>query len=124
MKLETTSVSNETLVGEIAKLKATGYRFVTLTAIDIDETTVEILYHFDKDLDIIHLKLTAEKGGAVPSISGLLFGAFLVENEIKEQFGVDFPGLVLDFGGTLLLEEEVRRTPFCKYGIKRAETTE
>ena len=120
MKLETTSVAAGDVVGEVAKLKAEGYRFVTLTAIDLDETTVEILYHFDKDLEIVHLRLEAEKGGAVPSITGVLFGAFLVENEIKEQFGVEFTDLALDFGGTLLLEDEVRSTPFCKYGIKQA----
>ena len=29
--------------------------------------------------------------------------------------------MVLDFGGTLYLDEEVTRTPFCKYGVVRKD---
>ncbi len=121
MKLETTSVSLENIVSETARYKAEGFRFVTMTAVDKDENTVDILYHFDKDLSIHHLALEAPKEGKTPSVSSVFFTAFLVENEIAEQFGVKFDGLVLDFDGTMLLEEEVRSTPFCKYGIKTRE---
>lgn len=121
MKLETTPVSLENIVSEVTRYKQSGFRFVTMTAIDRDENTVDILYHFDKDLSIVHLTLEAPKQGSVPSVSEVFFTAFLVENEIAEQFGIKFDGLVLDFGGTLLLEDEVRSTPFCKYGIKKQE---
>ncbi len=57
----------------------------------------------------------------MPSISPVYFAAFLIENEIEDQFGIKFDGLVLDFGGTLYLEEEVMRTPFCKYGRDRKD---
>lgn len=119
MELNTELVSSEELTGKIARFKGEGHRFVTMTAVETDEETVDILYHFDKGLSLTHLRLSASKGEEIPSISPVFFAAFLVENEICEQFGVRFDGLVLDFGGTLLLEDEVRSTPFCKYGIKR-----
>jgi ech hydrogenase subunit D len=82
---------------------------------------MELLYHFDKDLKDRHLRMKIAKGASVPSISPVYFAAFLIENEIEDQFGVKFDGLVLDFGGTLYLEEEVMRTPFCKYGVTRTD---
>jgi ABC-type glycerol-3-phosphate transport system substrate-binding protein len=44
-----------------------------------------------------------------------------VENEIIDQFGVTFENLVLDFGGSLYLDDndDITATPFCKYGVKR-----
>jgi ech hydrogenase subunit D len=58
----------------------------------------------------------------MPSISPAFFAAFLVENEILDQFGTIFEDLVLDFGGTLYLDEDddITATPFCKYGVKKA----
>ena len=40
------------------------------------------------------------------------FAAFLVENEIQDQFGLHFDGLALDYDEGLYLEEEAGRTPF------------
>ena len=68
-----------------------------------------------------HLRVTVAKKVPVPTLSTVFFAAFLVENEIQDQFGIKFDGLVVDFGGTLYLDddEEVIRTPFCKYGVVR-----
>ena len=71
-------------MGEVAKMKVQGYRLVTLSCMEIDETTVDILYHFDKDLELKHLRLTAAKRSPVPSISPVYFAALLVENEIQD----------------------------------------
>ena len=121
MEDRTIPVTLETVVDVVTKIKAEGNRLVTMTCVDIDEENVEILYHFDKDLEDRHLRMTAAKKTAVPSISPVYFAAFLIENEIEDQFGIKFDGLVLDFGGTLYLEEEVMRTPFCKYGVIRKD---
>ncbi len=121
MAYETITVTPETVVGEVTKIKDEGYRFLTMTAVDLDEENIDLMYHFDKDLDPRHLRMTVAKKNSVPSISGVYFAAFLIENEIEDQFGTQFDGLVLDFGGTLYLEEEVMRTPFCKYGVVRSE---
>jgi ech hydrogenase subunit D len=121
VEFKTNPVTLETVVAEVTKIKAEGCRLITMTCVDIDEEHVELLYHFDKDLKDSHLRMTVAKKVPVPSISPVYFAAFLIENEIEDQFGIKFDGLVLDFGGTLYLEEEVMRTPFCKYGVIRKD---
>ncbi|MCP3943883.1 MAG: NADH-quinone oxidoreductase subunit C [Desulfobacteraceae bacterium] len=120
--LDTLHLTKETLREEVEKMKSKGYRFVTITCLEIDEDFVELLYHFDKDLELIHYRMQVAKGTTMPSVSTIFFAAFLVENEIYDQFGIKFDDLVLDFGGTLYLdedEEEVTSTPFCRYSVKR-----
>lgn len=124
MNEPTISVTLETLVGDVARVKVEGHRFVTLTCVEVDETTLEILYHFDHDLRLKHLRLRFPKGSSVPSISPVYFAAVLVENEIQDLFGVRFEGLPIDYQGTFYLEEEARRTPFCRYSIQTRKKQE
>jgi len=98
-----------------------GWRLVTLTAVDTGEAGFDILYHYDKDLVMKHYRLSIPKETVVPSISPIYFTALLVENEIIDQFGICFSDLVLDFGGALYLEEEVRTTPFCKVSVAQKQ---
>lgn len=121
MKDKTVIVTPDTVVGEVTKIKEEGYRFVTMSTVDLDEESIDVLYHFDKALVERHLRMVVSKTKPVPSVSGVYFAAFLIENEIQDHFGLKFEGLVLDFGGTLYLEEEVMRTPFCKYGVVRKD---
>jgi len=123
VELKTSPVTFETLTGQVLKLKTDGYRFVTITCNELDSDTLDLIYHFDKDLELIHLRVQTGKGTTVPSISPVFFASFLVENEIDDQFGLKFSDLVLDFGGSLYLDNEVRSTPFCKYGIKESNNT-
>ncbi len=106
---------------ETKDLKEKGFRFVTLTCVEIDEDNLEILYHFDKDLQMKNYRVKMKKNEMAESISDIFFASFLVENEIIDQFGVKFNGLVLDFGGTLYLGDNAESTPFCKYGIKKTK---
>lgn len=117
--LPTTDIASDALKGEVLKLKADGYRFVTMTCVDLDEDSVDLIYTFDRDLTMIHLRMRQAKANPAPSISDVLFAAFLVENEIQDQFGICFDGLVLDFKRSLYLEDEVGTTPFCKYSVTR-----
>lgn len=118
MREEIIPVGAEALVGEVAKLKVQGYRLVTLSCTELDATAVDILYHFDKGLGLKHLRLTAAKTIPVPSISPVFFAALLVENEIQDFFGLQFEGLVVDYRGTLYLEEESLKMPFCRFSIR------
>jgi len=111
------AISPENVVGETAKMKVEGYRFVTLSCVELDETTVDILYHFDREFQLKHLRLTVPKDAPVPSISPVYFAAFLVENEIQDLFGIRFQGLAIDYDRTLYLDEDVKKTPFCKYVV-------
>jgi ech hydrogenase subunit D len=120
MREEIVPVSADALVGEVAKLKVQGYRLVTLSCTELDEATLDILYHFDKDLGLKHLRLTAAKSSAVPSISPVYFAALLVENEIQDFFGLRFDGLLVDYQGSLYLEEEALKTPYCRFSLRTA----
>jgi ech hydrogenase subunit D len=105
------------VVEKVAKKKIDGYRFVTMSCAELDENTIDILYHFDKDLRLINLRLTVPRNTAVPSISTVYLAAFLVENEMQDLFGIRFKELVIDYERTLYLEAEVKITPFCKYAV-------
>jgi ech hydrogenase subunit D len=117
---EVISVSLDDMIEKVAKKKVEGYRFVTMSCAQLDENTIDILYHLDKDLKLINFRLTVPKNAAVPSISPVYFAAFLVENEMQDLFDIRFTGLVIDYERTLYLEEEVKITPFCKYSISAA----
>ena len=117
---EVISVSLDDVIEKVAKKKVEGYRFVTLSCAELDENTIDILYHLDKDLKLINFRLTVARNAAVASISPVYFAAFLVENEMQDLFEIRFTGLVIDYERTLYLEEEVKITPFCKYSISAA----
>ncbi len=121
--MKTNKITKEKLIEKCEVLKISGYRFVTITCLEIDEDYLEMIYHFDKDLKIVHHRMRVKKDETVPSLSSVFFAAFLVENEIIDQFGVSFENLVLDFGGTLYLDDndDITSTPFCRYGVKRPE---
>jgi ech hydrogenase subunit D len=117
MLKELLPVGIDNLLGETAAVKMAGYRFVTLTCTAVDENHFDILYHFDRGLELKHLRLTLAAGTAVPSISPIYFAAFLVENEIQDLFGIRFAGLAIDYERTLYGDEKTRVTPFCKYTV-------
>lgn len=114
----TPNVAIDNIISQTRALKDEGFRFVTMSSADLGES-VCVMYHLDKDLELVNLKVEVPKGKKVPSISSVYSSAFLVENEIAEHFGVEFDGLPIDFQGMLYLDEEVQRTPFCKIGITR-----
>ena len=121
MSIEAINTAPGELVAKVTQLKNDGWRLVTFTSVELNETDMEVLYHFDKDLKLTNLRVPVKKGGTLPSVSGVLFAAFLIENEIRDQFGLVFEGLVLDFGGKLYLDDEAERTPFCKFAVTRKE---
>lgn len=90
-----------------------GLRFMTATCLDAGED-YELYYHFADGADMSHLHLQVKKGTPVPSISGIYMCAFLVENEIKELFGVPIEDIVIDYRGHLLLTDGGPVTPMLK----------
>jgi ech hydrogenase subunit D len=119
----TIELSSEHVISETKKLKDRGFRLVTLSSADLGES-IDLLYHLDNDLELVNLRVNVPKEKNTPSITSVYPCAVLVENEIKEHFGVTFDGLSLDFAGMLYLDDEVRKTPFCKIGVKRIDTKE
>jgi len=94
-------------------LKQDGYRFVTMTCCDEGEVH-DVLYHFDKNYELKHLRVKVRKGESLPSISGIYFAALLVENEMKDLLGVAVNGMLIDFQGHFILAEGAPKTPLNK----------
>lgn len=109
-------VTPDHLVNEVQQLQFAGYRFVTATSVDNDGT-FDLLYTFDRQGAMRHLRIVVAAHDAVPSISRIYSCAVLVENEIKELFGVNITDIAIDYGGRLLLSEGAPETPMaCKGG--------
>lgn len=98
---------------EVWKLKQDGYRFVTMTCCDRGEAH-DILYHFDKNYQLKHLRVSLPKGTDLPSVSSIFFAALLVENEMKDLLGVKVAGMAIDFGGRFMLAEGAPEAPLNK----------
>jgi ech hydrogenase subunit D len=82
------------------RLRAAGWRFVTATAVPEPEGWM-LLYHFERDEQLCHLRTRVERDEPVPAIDDAYPAAFLVENEMSELQGVRFSGLSIDYGGRL-----------------------
>lgn len=113
---EATPITLDEVRGEAKRMFAGAWRLVTQTVNDRGDEGVDIFFHYDKDLEEKHFRLTVPKGTVIPSISGIYFAALLVENENRDLFGLEYEGLVLDFNRTLYLEEagDPIVAPFCK----------
>ena len=102
-------VSIENLHAEVARYKATGYRFVTATSVEDtenDDGGFWVYYHFDKDLNKEHFKVHIKKDQELESISSIFWAAFVVENEIQELHGIKILNKAIDFAGRLMLAED------------------
>ncbi|MDL2291182.1 NADH-quinone oxidoreductase subunit C [Desulfovibrio sp. OttesenSCG-928-F20] len=113
---EATPITLDGLKNSAKEMFDDDWRFVTSTVVDLGDKGFDILYHYDKDLDEVHYRLTVPRGTVLPSISDIYFAALLVENENRDLFGLEYEGLVLDFNRTFYLEEagDPVTAPFCK----------
>lgn len=93
-------------------LKASGFRFVTMTACTNSDETVDIFYSFDYEYKLVTLKTTVPAGAIVHSLSEVYLAAAFVENEISELFEVKFSDLAIDYGGRFMLAEGAPDSPF------------
>ncbi|NNJ28870.1 NADH-quinone oxidoreductase subunit C [Lacrimispora defluvii] len=92
-------ISPNDLLTEIMKIKNDGYRLVAITC--TNKNGMELTYSFDKDYELLNLRLTTDTETELPSISILYPYSFLYENEIKELFGVKITGIMPDFNDNL-----------------------
>ena len=109
------SVTPEALLDEVAKIRFAGYKLVTLSCVELDASTVDILYHFDREFQLRHFRVSTPRNTVIPSISPIFPAAFLVENEIQDLFNIAFSDLSIDFKRTLFLENGTKLGPLCRY---------
>jgi ech hydrogenase subunit D len=116
MKGEIKAPTPDSVVGETARMAAGGYRFVTMSCVAAGNGKIDVLYHFDKDFEMKHFRLSVTEGDTIPSISRIYFAAFLVENEIQDLFGIRVEGMVIDYENTFYREKECPSSPFLSRG--------
>lgn len=92
-------ISPNDLLTEIMKIKNDGYRLVAISC--TNKNGMELTYSFDKDYELLNIRLITDTQTELPSISILYPYSFLYENEIKELFGVKITGIMPDFNDNL-----------------------
>ena len=92
-------ISANDLLAETLKIKNDGYRLVAVTC--TNKNGMELTYSFDKDHELLNLRLLTDTETELPSISIIYPYSFLYENEIKELFGVKIIGITPDFNDSL-----------------------
>ncbi len=110
-------ISKEQLLIEAQEARYNGYRFVTATCVDLGDGSFDVIYHFDKELEMKNYRVTVKKDEELPSISKIFFCAILVENEIKELFGLNIDNIAIDYGGHMLLSDDALSSPMAKQQI-------
>ena len=103
----------DNLASRVLEMKNRQARLVTATCLDQGEK-LELRYHFDVDGGLEDIRLQVAKGTAVPSITPIYLCALLIENELKDFFGVSFEHMAVDFGSKMLLHTEAATTPMRK----------
>ena len=109
------SVPVEEIVKHVSEHKASGCRLVTISCTELPEGQLDLLYHFDKDLAMDHIRTTANAGSRIPSISGIYFAALVIENEIQDFFDIRFDGLVVDYNGHFEIVGEEELSEDCSF---------
>lgn len=107
------TITLEDQISKIAALIPQGYRLVTMTAVDSGDH-FDIYYHFDRNYELLNLKLELAKDAELPSITEVCPCAFVIENEIQDLFGITVTGLELDFSKHFILNEDAPEKPFCR----------
>ena len=113
-------VDKNTIVNEGKKLLDAGGKFVSAVCNDLDPE-LEVTYFFssNRGTNMTGLRYTVAKGEEVPSLSGVTLSTVLIENEMKELFGLKVKGIAIDYGGNMLLAHDSPVTPMLKE--KKAE---
>lgn len=110
-------ITRDQLLGEVQSMMYNDYRFVTATCVDNGDESFDVFYHFDRDLEMRNYRIKVKKGDEIPSISRIYFCALLVENEIKELFGLNITDILVDYGGHMLLTDDAPDSPMVKQQI-------
>lgn len=108
-------INKDDIVSEGKKLLDAGAKFVTAVCSDLDEK-LEVTYLFsaNRGTELTGLRYKIGKNEEVASLSGTTLATVLIENEMKELFGLKVKDLAIDYGGHLLLAQDSPVTPLLK----------
>jgi ech hydrogenase subunit D len=104
--MESKTVTQAELQGIVNGLKARGARLITIVGVDAGEN-LEVIYFFHTGVSQTkQYKIIVPKAGGneeIDSITPLIPGAYIAENELSEMFGVRVKGMP----GRFFLHESV-----------------
>lgn len=106
-------VSKEDILRVAEELASQGLRLATATCLDQGDH-FEVIYHFQQGHETENVRVMVGKDEELPSISGAMFSAVLIENEISEFFGLRITGMAIDYHGHMLLGEESPVAPLLR----------
>ncbi|MEN6317475.1 MAG: NADH-quinone oxidoreductase subunit C [Syntrophaceae bacterium] len=108
-------INKNDIVSEGKKLLDGGAKFVTAVCSDLGEK-LEVTYLFSstRGTELTCLRYIIGKDEEVASLSGTTLSTVLIENEMKELFGLKVKDLAIDYGGHLLLAQDSPVTPLLK----------
>ncbi len=108
-------IKKDELLAEGRKFLDAGGKFMTAVCSDLDEY-LEVTYFFSLNAGTVMngLRYKVAKDEDVPSFSGVTLATVLIENEMKELFGLKVTNLAIDYGGHLLLAQDSPVTPLLK----------
>ncbi len=101
-----TEISRDRLKESVIELRDQDWRLITASGIPRGDGAYTVLYHFEKDDRLRHLRVELAAGEPLPSIGLICPGASLVENEMIELQGVPVVDLAVDYGGRLYRDFE------------------
>lgn len=110
---EVAEVELAQLLAVVQELAEQGHRLVSITGVDAGDV-FELLYHFDRDLRLSHLRVRLPKGEELPSITRLYFCAFVPENELQDLFGLKVANSAIDYGGHMFLSHDSPEAPLVR----------
>lgn len=106
------------LVVKATQMRRDGYRLVQISCILAD--AFEITYSFDKDLDLVNLRVSVPKTEPIiPSITEPYLCAFTYENELQDLFGLTVTDMKINFNGNFY--QTAVKTPFNPGATKTPE---
>lgn len=103
------AIQKTELAAKAAEMSKNGFRLVQIGCTLTD--VFEITYSFDKDYDLINMRVSVPKSDAViPSITEQYLCAFTYENELQDLFGLTITDMKLNFNGNFY--QTAFKTPF------------
>lgn len=108
-------ISKDQLLAEVKKYADAKAKFVTGVCNDMGDK-FEVTYYFNATpaMDMSALRFTVGKDEQVPSMTGIYLTAVLIENEMKELFGLKVKDVAIDFGGHMMLAQDSPVLPMLK----------
>ncbi len=108
-------IKKDELLAEVKKFADAKARFVTAVCNDLgDKLEVTYFFNMSPGMEMHGLRITVGKDEEVPSTTGIFLATVLVENEMKEMFGLKVKDIAIDFGGHMLLAQDSPVTPMLK----------